>query len=182
MIPHGDRQRLLELARAALEAKVRGMAAPEVATDLNRSASGLFVSIHCAGELRGCLGTLDDRERLGEAVVRLAAEVSYQDYRFRPLAVEELVAISIDLSVLTPAERVDDPSTIEVGADGLIVQQGARRGLLLPQVATEQGWDRETFLAQTCLKAGLPPDAWRRGATVLRFRAEVFGDLAAARQ
>ncbi len=170
------RRRLLDVARRALEARVRGEHGPDVPADLNPPASGLFVTIHCHGELRGCLGTLDGRERLADAVVRLAAEVSHEDYRFRPLTAHELTEVTIDLSVLTRAERVSDPSEIEVGRDGLIVQQGARKGLLLPQVAPEHGWDRETFLAHACLKAGLPPDAWQHGATILRFQAEVFGE------
>jgi len=102
--------------------------------------------------------------------------VAQEDYRFRPLSPHELGNVSIDLSVLTPSQVVADPSTIQVGLDGLIVQQGGRKGLLLPQVATEHGWDREAFLEHTCEKAGLPPDAWRHGATILRFQAEVFSD------
>ena len=176
MIPKTERQRLLTLARQALVSRVRGGHPPQPPSDLEAASSGLFVTIHCRGELRGCLGTLDDREPLGRSVVRLAGDVSHQDYRFQPVRAEELDDVSIDLSVLTPTEVVTDPSTIEVGRDGLIVQQGRHKGLLLPQVATEQGWDRETLLAHTCLKAGLPRDAWKRGATILRFQAEVFGE------
>lgn len=171
-----SQRRLLAIARAALEARVRGQRPPAVGDAPAPPASGLFVTIHCAGELRGCLGTLDAREPLADAVSRLAAEVSREDHRFRPVAAEELSDIAIDLSVLMPTERVEDVTTIEVGRHGLIVEQGSRKGLLLPQVATEHGWDRETFLAQTCVKAGLPPDAWRHGATVSRFEAEVFGE------
>jgi AmmeMemoRadiSam system protein A len=170
------RTRLLALARQALEARVRGQCAPLVAADLNRQASGVFVTVHCRGELRGCLGTLDARERVGEAVARLAGDVSSEDVRFRPLSIAELDDVSIDVSVLTPAEVVHDPTSIDIGRDGLIVQQGSRKGLLLPQVATEHGWDRVAFLAQTCIKAGLPADAWQHGATVLRFQADVFGE------
>lgn len=176
------RRRLLEVARRSLEARVRCEHAPEVPADVNTPASGLFVTIYCHGELRGCLGTLDGRERLAAAVVRLAADVAHEDHRFRPLTAHELPDVTIDLSVLTPAQRVDDPSEITVGRDGLIVQQGSRRGLLLPQVAPEHGWDREIFLAQTCIKAGLAPDAWRHGATILRFQAEVFGEEMEARR
>ncbi len=174
----GDMQRaqLLGFARTALEAGVRGDRLPPVPPDLNLPASGVFVTIHCHGELRGCLGTLDHREVLGEAVQRLASDVCQRDYRFAPIQADELRDVAIDLSVLTPPERVSDPREIKVGRDGLIVQQGSRRGLLLPQVATEQGWDVETFLSQTCVKAGLAPDAWRNGAEVLRFEAEVFGE------
>ena len=176
MISRSDRQRLLALARSALIARVRRAAAPEAPDDLNVPCSGVFVTIHHKDDLRGCLGTLDGRERLAESVVRLAGDVSHQDYRFAPLLPHELDDITIDLSVLTPTELVGDPSTIVVGRDGLIVQQGRYKGLLLPQVATEHHWDRETFLAHTCIKAGLPPDAWQHGAAILRFQAEVFSE------
>jgi AmmeMemoRadiSam system protein A len=174
MISVDDRRRLLELARTALVARVRRARAPHPPPDLTVVSSGLFVTIHCKGELRGCLGTLDGREPLAESVVRLAGDVAHEDYRFHPLSAQELDDVEIDLSVLTPTEMVIDPAAIEVGRDGLIVERGSRKGLLLPQVATEQGWDRKTFLAHTCVKAGLPPDAWQHGATIRRFQAEVF--------
>ena len=176
MIDAALRRRLLQLARAALEARVRGDCLPHPPDDLVVPMCGLFVTIHCGGDLRGCLGTLEVDGSLGEGLVRLAAEVSCEDPRFRPLSVDELAQVTIDLSLLTPPEVVADPRTIMVGRDGLIVERGRRRGLLLPQVATEHQWDAETFLAQTCLKANLPADAWRSGARVLRFEAEVFGD------
>ena len=183
MIDDTYRARLLKLAREALEARVRGTAAPFVPDDLNLPASGLFVTIHYRGELRGCLGTLDGRELLGAAIQRLAADVSREDYRFPPIVVHELSGVEIDLSVLTPPLRVHDPIVeIQIGRDGLIAQQGKRRGLLLPQVATQYGWDCETFLAHTCIKAGLARDAWRRGAEILRFEAEVFGEVEPTRQ
>ena len=174
MISTAHRQRLLHLAREALVARVRRGEAPAPPGDLEVPSSGVFVTIHCRGELRGCLGTLDGREPLAESIVRLAGDVSHQDYRFNPVATHELDHLSIDVSVLSPTEVVTDPTAIEVGRDGLIIEQGSYRGLLLPQVATEHGWDREKFLVQTCVKAGLPPDAWRHGATILRFQAEVF--------
>ncbi len=176
MIDPSLRRELLALARAALEACVRGECLPAVPTGSDTRAAGLFVTIYCSGDLRGCLGTLDPHEPLWDAVVRLAAEVSREDYRFRPISPSELPHVTMGLSVLTPAEQVIDPTVIEIGRDGLIIQQGRCKGLLLPQVATEHGWDRETFLAQTCVKAGLPADAWQRGATILRFQAEVFSD------
>jgi AmmeMemoRadiSam system protein A len=175
MIPEADRQRLAALAHAALEAAVRGQPAPDAPRDLDLAASGAFVSVYHRGELRGCLGTLEVVESLAAIIVRLAADVSHRDHRFAPLVVHELIGVSLEISVLTPPELVGDLESIEVGRDGLIVEQGSRRGLLLPQVAVEHEWDRSMFLAQTCVKAGLRPDAWRHGATVWRFRAEVFG-------
>ena len=176
MIAAADRKRLLDLAREALIARVRAQRAPVAPADLNLPASGAFVTVYCHGELRGCLGTLDAREPLAEAIVRLGGEVAGNDYRFEPLRADELPQIVLDVSILTPPQQVRDPSEIVIGRDGLIVEQGTRKGLLLPQVATEHCWDRDTFLAHTCAKAGLPPDAWRKGATILRFEAEVFGD------
>ena len=176
MIDAELRRRLVQLAHEALEAQVRGDRLPCPPSDLMVPMCGLFVTIYCRGDLRGCLGTLEADESLGLGLVRLAAEVACQDPRFRPLTVDELADITIDLSLLTLPELVSDPNTILVGRDGLIVERGRRRGLLLPQVATEHQWDAQTFLAQTCVKANLPPDAWRNGARVLRFEAEVFGD------
>jgi AmmeMemoRadiSam system protein A len=177
MIETAARVKLLALARAAIEARVRGERPPAVPAGLHLPASGVFVTIHCGGELRGCLGTLDRFESVGAAVQRLAAEVCTSDYRFHPVRPDELSDVTIDVSVLTMPEPVTDPAEVVVGRDGLIVQQGSRKGLLLPQVAPEHGWDRETFLSQTCVKAGLPPHAWRTGAQILRFEAEVFGDV-----
>lgn len=176
MIDLPVRQQLLDLARSALVARVSGHHPPDVPRDIAVDGFGVFVTIYHRGDLRGCLGALDCADRLVASVARLAGAVSCEDFRFRPLTIAELVDTVIDLSVLTPPEIVSDHSTIEVGRHGLIVEHRGRRGLLLPQVAPEHGWDRETFLAHTCLKAGLPPTAWRRGATLLRFEAEVFSE------
>jgi AmmeMemoRadiSam system protein A len=175
VIPTSDRRRFIALAQTSLEASVRGLPAPDLPRDLDAAASGVFVSVYCGGELRGCLGTLEINESLAAVVGRLAADVSHRDHRFAPIVLQELRAVTLEISVLTPPELVGDPDSIEVGRDGLIAEQGSRRGLLLPQVAVEHEWDRSMFLAQTCVKAGLRPDAWRHGATIWRFRAEVFG-------
>ncbi len=180
MIAAADRTRLLDLARAALVACVRHTAPPRPPDDLEVPAFGVFVTVHHRSDLRGCLGTLDVREPIAAAVARLAADVAHRDDRFEPIEEHEIQDALIELSVLTPPVRVDDPSEIVVGRDGLIVEDGSRKGLLLPQVAPEHGWDRATLLAQTCIKAGLAPDAWRSGATVFRFEAEVFGEALAS--
>jgi AmmeMemoRadiSam system protein A len=174
MIANDERRQLLAIARSALEARVRGERPPEIAAAPDALAAGVFVTVHCDGALRGCLGTVAGDVRLAEAVARLAAEVATEDFRFAPLRPADLPHMSLELSVLTPTEVVTDPESIELGRDGLIIEQGSRRGLLLPQVAVEHGWDRETFLGQTCVKAGLPSSAWRHGATIRRFQAEVF--------
>jgi len=173
----GDQRRLLALARRALEARVRGDRPPEIerggGLDLHL---GAFVTIHRANELRGCLGRLDRDRPIAEHVVHLAAIVSDSDPRFPPVRAAELPLIAIQISALTAEQEVADIEAIEVGRHGLIVEHGRRRGLLLPQVAIEYDWDRITFLAHTCLKAGLPSDAWRNGARIFCFEAQVFGE------
>jgi AmmeMemoRadiSam system protein A len=168
---------LLRLAREALEARVRRGSPPAVehggALDW---PCGAFVTIHCAGDLRGCLGRIDVDAPLADTVAHLAAVVSDSDPRFNPVTPQELEIISLEISVLTPEREVASIDEIEIGRHGLIIEQGHRRGLLLPQVATEQKWDRATFLDHTCRKASLPPDAWRRGARILVFEAQVFGE------
>jgi AmmeMemoRadiSam system protein A len=137
---------------------------------------GVFVTIHHAGELRGCLGRTDADMGIADVVAHLAAVVSDSDPRFPSVRPDELPRISLEISVLTPEREVIDTQQIEMGRHGLIVEHGGHRGLLLPQVAVEHGWDRETFLAHTCVKAGLSADAWRWGARVYMFEAEVFGE------
>ncbi|MGE3275294.1 MAG: AmmeMemoRadiSam system protein A [Vicinamibacterales bacterium] len=169
------RQRLLAIARAAFLHATTGAPLPPL-DGVDAEASGVFVTIHCDGDLRGCLGSLDLAEPLGQEVARLSAAVGREDRRFAPIRPDEAARTHIELSVLTPPEPVEDVASIEVGRDGLIAEFGARRGLLLPQVATEHGWDRETFVAHTCLKAGLRRDAWLFGARLWRFEAEVFAE------
>jgi AmmeMemoRadiSam system protein A len=171
-----DRKRLLTLARDVLEARVQRKPVPRAprggAFDLRR---GAIVSIHRHGGLRGCLGRLEPQP-LSETIVHLAAVVADSDPRFEPVAPGELADIELEISVLTPEYEIQSVDEIEVGRHGLIVEQGYRRGLLLPQVPVEHRWDRTTFLEHTCLKAGLPRDAWQHGARLLVFEAEVFGD------
>ena len=177
MLTRDERQRLLTIARAALEARVRGEPPPAVsAGDRPLIASGAFVSIHRHGDLRGCLGRLDGNWPLDELVGDLGADVADTDPRFPPVAPGELPDIDIEISVLTPAVPVARLDDIEPGRHGLIAEQGGRRGLLLPQVATEYGWDRQTFVEHTCRKAGLPTDAWAHGARLFTFEAQVFAE------
>ena len=173
-----QKQALLDLAREAVHARVAGGTGPDVrATDLP-AASGVFVTIKRGDELRGCLGTLDSHGPLADDVVRCAADAATRDPRFERVSVAELPDLSLEVSVLGPLEPVDptDAAAVAIGRHGLVVEHGHRRGLLLPQVATERGWTVDEFLQQTCVKAGLAPDAWRRGARVWRFDAEVFGE------
>jgi AmmeMemoRadiSam system protein A len=177
VIEDTEKQRLLSLARRAFEARVTRQPAPkaEYGGTLDWK-SGAFVTIHSGGDLRGCLGRLEPDAPLADTIIHLGEAVADSDPRFAPVSPAELPDIDLEISVLTPAEPIAGIEQIEVGRHGLIVEQGARRGLLLPQVATEQGWDRETFVSHTCRKAGLAPDAWRRGASLYVFEAEVFGE------
>lgn len=172
-----ERQKLLALARRALEARVgRG---PGPALDhggVLDEPRGAFVTIRRHGELRGCLGRIGPRDPLSSTIADLGASVADSDPRFNPVAPAELDELDVEISVLTPEREVRSVAEIEPGRHGLIVEQGHRRGLLLPQVATEQAWDAETFVSQTCRKAGLPPDAWKHGARLFVFEAEVFGE------
>jgi AmmeMemoRadiSam system protein A len=177
MVTSEDQQKLLRLARHALEAHVRRQAPPQRERGgVLDEPLGVFVSIHSEDELRGCLGRLDVNAPLAESVADLAALVSDSDPRFRPVAPAELPNLDVEISVLTPEREIGAIDEIEIGRHGLIIERGYRRGLLLPQVATERAWDVETFLAQTCLKAGLPEDAWRNGARIWIFEAQVFSE------
>jgi AmmeMemoRadiSam system protein A len=172
-----DRHLLLNLAREALAAHV-GAAPSHVAgeTPILERAGGAFVTLHKAGELRGCIGHIEPTEPLGKVVPRCAVAAGTTDPRFPPITPSELQQIDIEISLLGPLEPITGPEDIEVGRHGLVVEQGWQRGLLLPQVATEWGWDAQAFLAHTCHKAGLPRDAWKQGARIFRFEAEVFAE------
>ena len=172
-----DRQSLLHIARAAIAAHVSAAAPPTIAAGkITERLGGAFVTLHKGNDLRGCIGHIEADEPLSQVVARCAVEACSADPRFPPVAAVELLEIEIELSLLGPLEEIEGPADIEIGRHGLVVERGWRRGLLLPQVAAERKWDSEKFLAQTCQKAGLPPDAWRYGAKMWRFEAEVFGE------
>ena len=177
MFTETQQRALIEIARDAVRAGVAGRE-PRVAIENEfPDASGAFVTLKKHGELRGCIGTLECRRGLAEEVARVAVSAALEDPRFAPVSPAELDDLDVEVSVLGPLEPIDpaDPSAIEIGRHGLVVELGPRRGLLLPQVATDWQMDRDTFLAHTCAKAGLPADCWRRGAKVYRFAADVFG-------
>jgi AmmeMemoRadiSam system protein A len=177
MFTDEQKRALVAIAREAVRAAVVGGKSPAPGGAFG-SASGAFVTLKRDGRLRGCIGTLECRRSLADEVARVAVSAAREDPRFDPVQPSELADLDVEVSILGPLEPIDplDPSAITIGRHGLVVEQHHRRGLLLPQVATEWGWDRETFLSQTCVKAGLAPDAWRRGATVHRFAGDVFGD------
>ena len=172
-----DRAALLALARAVIE--IRLGAAHAVEPDprpVFDGRSGVFVTVYVAHQLRGCVGLPEAAQTLGQAVRYCARAAAFGDPRFPPVTAADLAGLSLEISVLTPLEPCADPALIEVGRHGLTVELGGARGLLLPQVAAERGWTREQFLDHTCLKAGLPRDAWRRGARLRSFEAVVFGE------
>lgn len=136
---------------------------------------GAFTTIYCQGQLRGCVGYVLAVISLYRTVAETARAAAFEDTRFQPVTLEEARALEVSLSILSPL-RVVKPEEVEIGVHGLVVSYGGRRGLLLPQVPVEHGWDRLTFIEQTCQKAGLPRDAWKNGATLEAFTAEVFGD------
>jgi len=173
-----QRKQLLTIAREAVLSAAQGRALPpvEVEDQELQQPRGAFVTLKHDGALRGCIGFVQPLYPLHETVARAAAAAATQDPRFLPVQLAEVPGLSLEISVLTPPQPVEHPDHIEVGRHGLVVRMGSRSGLLLPQVPSEYGWDRDEFLAHTCLKAGLPTDAWRSGAEILCFEAEVFGE------
>ncbi len=127
---------------------------------------GLFVTLHVGGKLRGCIGVIDAHATLGENLARCAADAALHDPRFSPMQLEEMDHLDIEVSFLSAMSPIR-PEEVMVGKHGLLVERGARRGLLLPQVATEHQLNREKFLAETCHKAGLPREAWKDPETKL---------------
>ena len=177
MTSESDRQLLLSIAREAMAAHVSGQPAPP--SDEQALASrrgGAFVTLRHAGELRGCIGHIEAGDRLADVIARCAVAACSADPRFPAVTAAELPQLDIELSLLGPLEAIDGADDVEIGRHGLVVERDWHRGLLLPQVAIEWKWDRDTFLAQTCHKAGLPRDAWKHGAKLWRFEAEVFGE------
>jgi AmmeMemoRadiSam system protein A len=181
MTPLGpeERRHLLGLARRSIEARLSGRRLPdEPAPGALGERRGAFVTLRRRGdgELRGCVGYLEPRYPLAEAVARAAASAATADDRFAQVTHDELARLTLDVSALGPLEPLA-PAAVRVGIHGLLVRWQGRSGLLLPQVAVEHGWDAEAFLEHTCRKAGLPSGTWREpGIELLGFSAEVFGD------
>jgi AmmeMemoRadiSam system protein A len=172
-----DRAWLLALAREAI---VTYASARELVTSTSEPIAeregGAFVTLHKHGELRGCIGHIEVDQALGRVVPRCAVAAASTDPRFPPVSLAEVAELEIEISLLGPLEPIAGPADIIVGRHGLVVERDWHRGLLLPQVATEWGWDAQTFLAQTCHKAGLPQDAWKHWVKMWRFEAEVFSE------
>ncbi len=177
-LPDEDRAALLRLARRAITSAVTGKRLDGAGplSPVLLQPSGVFVSLHRRGRLRGCIGQIDPTEPLGHAVMRCAVAAALEDPRFDPVLPLELAEIEIELSVLSPM-RLIAPHEIEVGRHGLMVSRDGCRGLLLPQVASERAWSPERFLEETCHKAGLNPEAWKDPLTSVEgFTAEIFSE------
>lgn len=169
---------LLALARTAIQCRLHGKTLPSPDPDdpVLLEPRGAFVTLKIDGRLRGCIGHVIGVVPLWRSVRDNAIAAAFEDPRFDPLEADELDRTHIEISALTPLQRVASHE-VTVGRDGILLERGRARGLLLPQVAAEHGWDRETFLDHTCRKAGLEPGCWRHPDTVIStFSAQVFGE------
>lgn len=173
-----EQQEILLLARRTLESWIRDRKVPpaDLTNPKYQTHCGGFVTLKKHGDLRGCIGYIEGVKSLQETIQDMAVSASTRDPRFPPVTASELADISLEISVLSPVRPCKDTSEIEVGRHGIIIRQGGRSGLLLPQVAVEWNWDREQFLQHTCQKAGLPSNAWENGADIFIFSAQVFGE------
>ncbi|NDY42026.1 AmmeMemoRadiSam system protein A [Dissulfurirhabdus thermomarina] len=174
-----ERAELLRIAREAIAARFSGK---KISLSFRKTPGleqprGAFVTLHRDGALRGCIGCFTTPRPLYETVAEMAISAAFKDPRFPPLQEAELAEVEIEISALTPLRRITDVEEIQVGTHGIYLSNGPFHGVLLPQVAVEYGWDRETFLDQTCRKAGLPPGCWRDPATEIHvFSAEIFSE------
>jgi len=180
-ITNEDARVLLKAAREVLtdyilHGKERGFDYP--LTEGLEAEAGLFVTLHKKGALRGCIGYIIGREPLWKEVTELVIASAVKDTRFPPVNKSELDEIDIEISILTPPEKITDVNEIEMGVHGVIVKKGFRQGVFLPQVAIETGWDRDKFLSELCSqKAGLSPDAWKKeDLEIFVFKALVFNE------
>lgn len=171
-----ERALLLQLAHDAILSALEGRDIPlDPPTPHLAEPRGAFTSLYLHGDLRGCVGYVLPVSPVYRAVADTARAAAFEDTRFHPVTLPEASHLEIELSILSPPQPIS-ADAVEIGRHGLLISIAGRRGLLLPQVPTEHNWDRTTFLEQTCRKAGLPLDAWQKGATIEAFTAEVFGD------
>jgi uncharacterized protein len=171
-----ERSLLLKLAHESIGSALANREIPlEPPSPHLAEPRGVFTTICLRGQLRGCVGYVFPTTSLFRAVAETARAAAFEDSRFLPVTRDELAELEVSLSILSPLAAIH-PDWVEVGKHGLLVSQHGHRGLLLPQVPVEHGWDRQVFLEQTCRKAGLAIDAWQHGAALEAFTAEVFGD------
>ena len=171
-----QRDTLLDLAHQTIVQylKTRDIPAMRPVDPCLAQAAGAFVTLTRHGNLRGCVGHVVADMPLYQVVQQMAVSAAQYDMRFMPITLDEMDDIEIEISVLSPLERISSVEQIEIGKHGLLITKGGRRGLLLPQVASERGWNRETFLEALCDKAGLSPGSWKHGAALQTFTALIF--------
>ena len=179
-IDQKEQQLLLESARASIESRFRKALPPDLRipgeSTVNQSL-GAFVTLKKEGHLRGCIGSIIGRQALWKSVQELAKASAFEDSRFPPLGINELDSITIEISVLSELEAIDDYRKICIGSHGILLRHGSHRALFLPQVATEQGWDLDEYLSHCCRKAGLGADFWKTNPIDLEiFTAVVFSE------
>ena len=178
-VADSEKKYLLQLARRTVVRQLQNIPAANEAffSENLKTKTGAFVTLHKQGQLRGCIGYVEAFMPVQEAIASLAVSAAFNDPRFPTLSAAEVELVDLEISVPTPAVPVGDISQIEIGRHGLIIKQGFRHGLLLPQVATEYHWDVSTFLEQSCRKAGLPADAWNKPDSSLScFEALIFNE------
>ena len=180
MLTNPQRKQLLEIARQSIQSYLKTAQKPQL-LEKDPALSGkcgAFVTLHQNSELRGCIGSLVSNQPLYQTISEMAVEAATGDPRFAALEPEELKNIQIEISVLSPLEKISDPAKIKLGLHGVLVRQGFRSGVFLPQVATETGWSKDEFLSNLCAhKAGLNPEAWKqKSCEVYIFTAEVFSE------
>jgi hypothetical protein len=173
-----DKETLMNIARTTIEHRVKGETLPEFEVDspILKENRGAFVTIHKQGRLRGCIGYIQAIKPLYVTIQEMAEAAALNDHRFPPVSAEELDALDLEISVLTPLRKIRDVDEIEVGKHGIVLKKGYHQGVFLPQVATEQGWDRTTFLSEICFKAGIhDKNCWKdEDAEIFIYSAEVF--------
>jgi AmmeMemoRadiSam system protein A len=175
-----EKTTLLDIVKRTITGKTSNKKIPKITVDSEtlQEKRGAFVTLKKRGRLRGCIGYIKGVKPLWETVQEMALAAAFNDPRFPAVQAEELKDLSFEISVLSPLQRIKKIDDIEVGKHGLYIIRGYNSGLLLPQVAAEYGWDRETFLRETCHKAGLPPDDWMDKETeIYVFSADYFGDM-----
>lgn len=173
-----EQKTLLQLARETIIAQVSDQPLPtiEKPSQALLSHSGCFVTVKQQGQLRGCIGSFVAQQPLWQTVREMAVSAATRDPRFYPMRPADLDHFQLEISVLSPLQQIHSVDEIQVGTHGLYLIKGHNHGVLLPQVAVEYGWDRDAFLRHTCLKAGLPEDAWQKKCDIYIFSAEVFGE------
>ncbi len=178
LLSNEEKKELLKIARKTIEEKVYGSSEIEAKEnfDIFNEKYGAFVTLHINGNLRGCIGNIIGYNPLKETIKNMSIASAFEDPRFKALEKRDYSKIDIEISVLSIPKEVSGIDDIIVGEHGLIVSKGFNKGLLLPQVATENRWDKETFLSHCCMKAFLPPDEWKSGVKIEVFSADVFGE------